>query len=176
MNILKRSKCLCRERHFKNEQPSEYLKIQSRKDTNVLERSRKRTRWQRLKATLFPYLRRSKELAYAYTEAKVEKERSEARKIAEEAAEIAAKKDLIRQKSAKEFCAVIDDIFADDSLPPVAKALKLAKLMEENPRVVAKLERVEKIINKFGLNINHKNKIVDKSQSCIISNSFTQSV
>lgn len=175
MNVIKRSKCLCRLRHFKNKQSSEYLKIQSRKDTNVLERSRKRTRWQRFKATLFPHLRRSKELAYAYTEAKVEKERSEARKIAEEAAEIAATKDLIRQKSAKEFGAVIDDIFADDSLPAGAKALKLAKLMEKNPRVVAQLERADKVIEKFSLKNNHEDKLVDESQSHSMSNSIAQS-
>ena len=96
-------------------------------------------------------MRRSKELADAYTEAKVQKERSEACKIAEEASEIAAKKDLIRQKSAKEFGAVIDDIFADDSLPPGAKALKLAKLMEENPQVAAQLDNVKEIIETLAL-------------------------
>jgi len=174
MEIRKGSKCLCQSRHFKNEQSSEYLKIQSRKDTNVLEHSRKRTRWQRFKAILFPYLSRSKDLAYTYTEAKVEKERSEARKIEEEANEIAAKRDLIKQKSAKEFGYVIDEIFADDSLPAFAKALKLAKLMEENPQVVAQLERAEEVIDKFSLNKNHKNKIVAESQSCIIDNSITQ--
>ena len=97
---------------------------------------------------MFPYLIRSKELSCEYTEAKVEKERSEARKVAEEAAEIAAKRDLIRQKSAKEFGIVIDDIFADDGLPLSAKALKLSKLMEENHGVLAQLEKAEKIIEK----------------------------
>ena len=174
MKIIKRSKCLCRSRHFKNEQPSEYLKIQSRKDTNVLERSRKQTRWQRFKAALFPYLRRSKELAYAYTEAQIEKERNEARKIAEEAAEIAAQNDLIRQKSAKEFGAVINDIFADDSLPPSAKTFKLAKLIEANPEIVVQLERAEKVVEKLSLNINHENKLVDKPQSCSIGNSIVE--
>lgn len=170
MNILKRSKCLCRSRHFKNEQPSEYLKIQSRKDTNVLERYRKRTRWQRFKDALSPHLSGSKELAYAYTKAKVEKELSEALRIAEEAAEIAAKKDLIRQKGVKEFGAVIDDIFAVDSLPPGAKALKLAKLIQENPQVLEQLKIAGKVIEKFSLNNNHKNKLMVESQSYIMDN------
>jgi hypothetical protein len=76
-------------------QQSKHLKVRSLQKTDTLLQYRGRTCQQRLKATLFPYLRRSKELAYAYTEAKVEKERSEARKIAEQAAEIEAKKDLI---------------------------------------------------------------------------------
>ena len=163
-----------RPRHFPKEQSSQYLKVRSHQETGVLIPSGKRTCWQRLKATLFPHLKRSKELAYAYTEAKVEKERSEARKIAEEATEIAAKKDLIRQKSAKEFVAVVDDIFTDDGLLLGAKALKLAKLMEENPRVLMQLEKAEKVIEKFSLNNNHKNKLMVESQSYIIDNSVVE--
>jgi hypothetical protein len=175
MNIIKGVKCLYRSRHFLKEQPSKYLKVRSRQETDVLIRSGNRTRWQRLKATLFPHLKRSKELAYAYTEAKVEKERSEARKIAEEANEIATKREIIKQRSAKEFGNVIDDIFKDDCLPLGAKALKLAKLMEENPQVLAHLEKAEKVIDKFSLNNNLENKLVDESQSCIIGNSNAQS-
>jgi hypothetical protein len=152
MNIIKRgSKCPNCARYFMDEQPSKYLDIRSRQKPNILIYAGDRTCWQKFKAALFPYLRRSKELADAYTEAKVQQERSEACKIAEEASEIAAKKDLIRQKSAKEFGAVIDDIFADDSLPPGAKALKLAKLMEENPQVAAQLDNVKEIIETLAL-------------------------
>jgi hypothetical protein len=151
------------------------MKVQSRKERDFMNCPGNRTRWQQLKAFLFPHLSRYKELADAYTKAKVEKERSEARKIAEQAAEIAARKDLIRQKSAKKFGTVIDDIFADDSLPPGAKALKLAKLMDENPRVVAQLEKAEEVIEKFSLNNNYQKKIMDESQNCIIGNSIVQS-
>lgn len=141
------------------------VKVEGR--PNITNRPKEQTRWQRFKAFLFPHLRRSKELADAYTEAKVEKERSEARKVAEEAAEIAAKKDLIRQKSAKEFGAVIDDIFADDSLPPGAKALKLAKLMEENPQVAAQLENVKGIIETLALKKGLNIQAVDESNKLL---------
>jgi hypothetical protein len=167
MFLNKGSECPYRSGHFLIGQSSEYLKVKSRQERDILKLSGNHTKWQRLKATLFPHLKRSKELAYAYTEAKVEKERSEARKIAEEAAEIAAKKDLIRQKSAKEFVAVIDDIFADDSLPPGAKALKLAKLMEENPQVAAQLENVKEIIETLALKKGLNIQAVDESNNLL---------
>ena len=137
------------------------VKVEGR--PNLPTRPKEQTRWQRFKAALFPHLRKSKELAEAYTKAKVEKERSEARKTAEEAAEIAAKKDLLKQKGAKAFNAVIDDIFADDSLPAGAKALKLAKLMEENPEVAAQLDKVKGIIETLALQKGLKMEIVDES-------------
>jgi hypothetical protein len=86
---------------------------------------RERTLWQAFKFWIFPHLKKSEALAEAYAEAKVEKEKSEARKIAEEAADIAARKDTRSQKEVQTFNAIIDDIFADDGLPPGAKALKL---------------------------------------------------
>jgi hypothetical protein len=124
---------------------------------NLPEQPEERTRWECFKSWLFPHMRKSKELAQAYTEAKVAKEENEARKKAEEAAEIAARKDLIRQQEASEFNALIDDIFAEDGMPAGAKALKLAKLMEKNPQIVAQLDEVKGIIEelalKKGLNI-----------------------
>ena len=136
------------------EQQSKHLKVGSFVKTDTLSQYRGRTCWQRFKGTLFTHLKISRELAYAYTEAKVEKERNEALKIAEEADEIAAKKDLVRQKSAKEFSAVINEIFADDGLPTGAKDLKLAKLMDENPRVMSQLKKIGKVVEKFSLDSN----------------------
>jgi hypothetical protein len=148
-------KCLSRSRrHFFNIKSSKFLKARSLQNADVLNHSENLSCWQRLKSVLFLYFTRSKELAYTYTEAKVEKERSEARKIAEQADEIAAQKNLIRQKSAKEFSAVINEIFADDGLPTGAKAFKLAKLIEENPRVMSQLEKIGKIVEKFSLDSN----------------------
>jgi hypothetical protein len=124
---------------------------------NLPEQPEERPRWECFKSWLFPHMRKSKELAQAYTEAKVAKEENEARKIAEEAAEIAARKDLTMQQEASEFNALIDDIFADDGMPIGAKALKLAKLMEKNPQIVAQLDEVKGIMEelalKKGLNI-----------------------
>lgn len=125
------------------------VKVEGR--PNLPERPKERTRWEAFKFFLFPHLKKSKELAEAYAEAKVEKEKSEARKIAEEAAEIAARRDLTKQQEASEFNAVIDDIFADDGLPPGAKALKLAKLMEKNQQVSAQIDKFNEIVQELGL-------------------------
>lgn len=106
-------------------------------------------RWRQFRAWMFPHLKKSEKLAEAYAEAKVEKEKSQARKVMEEAAEIAAKSELARQKALKEFGAMVDDVFADDKIPETVRALKLAKLIEKNPEVAAQLEKVKEIIEKL---------------------------
>ena len=151
----------------RNEQPSKYLKVRSHQETFVSIRSGNRTRWQRLKATLFPRLKRSKELAYAYTEAKVEKELNEARKVAEEADEIAARKDLTRQKEVKEFNRSVDDIFKIDRLASGAKIIKLAKLIEMNPQVVAQLKKVEEVIETLALKKALNIEVDDESKKAL---------
>ena len=125
------------------------VKVEGR--PNFPKHPKEQTRWESFKLFLFRRLRKSKELAEAYTEAKVAKEQNEARKIAEEAGEIAARKDRTRQQEASEFNAIIDDIFSDDSLPAGAKMLKLAKLMEKNPQLASQLRKVKEIIEELGL-------------------------
>jgi len=125
------------------------VKVEGR--PNLPEQPEERTRWECFKSWLFPHMRKSKELAQAYTEAKVAKEENEALKIAEEAAEIAARKDLTKQQEASEFNKLIDDIFADDGLLPGVKALKMAKLMEKNPKIATQLDKVKDIIEKLAL-------------------------
>lgn len=120
--------------------------------------------WYRFKAFVCPWLRQSEDLVEAYAKAKVEREENEARKIAEEAAEIAARKDVTRQKEVKTFNAIIDDIFKDDTLPMGAKALKLAKLIENNPQVAKQLENVTDIIEKLALKKGLNIEVVDDSQ------------
>jgi len=174
MHTKKGSKCLRTPRHFLGEQSAEYLQDRSRQDecTSIL--SGNRTCWQRFKAVFFTHFSRSKELAYAYTEAKVEKERGEARKVTGEADEIAARKDLTRQKEVKEFNRSVDDIFKNDGLASGAKVLKLAKLIEKNPQVIAQLEKAEEVIEMFGLKNNLENKLVDESQSCSMAKSIVE--
>ena len=168
MHTKKGSKCLRTPRHFLGEQSAEYLQDRSRQDecTSIL--SGNRTRWQRLKATLFPYLKRSRELAYAYTEAKVEKERGEARKVTGEADEIAARKDLTRQKEVKEFNRSVDDIFKNDGLASGAKVLKLAKLIEKNPQVVEQLEIAEEVIGMLALKKSINIEVVEESKKVLL--------
>jgi len=128
-----------------------------------LQRLAEQTLWGRFKAFVFPWLRRSKDLGEAYAEAKIAREENEARKIAEQAAEIAARKDVTRQKEVQTFNAIIDDIFAYDTLPPGAKALKLAKLMEKNPQVAKQLEKVKDIIENLALKKGLNLEVVDES-------------
>jgi hypothetical protein len=113
------------------------VKVEGR--PNTPERPKESTLWERFEFFLFPHLKRSKELAEAYAEAKVEKEKSEARKTTEQAAKIAARRDLELerkripdQEEIREFNAAVDNIFSDDRLPEQAKALKFAKLIEKN--------------------------------------------
>jgi len=141
------------------------VKVEGR--PNSPELPKEQTRWERFKFWLFPHLRKSGELAEAYAEAKVEKEKSEARKRTEEAAEIAARKDVTRQEEVKEFCSIVDGIFADDGLPPGAKALKLAKLMEENPQVAAQLDKIKDLIEKLALNKGFNVEVVDESHKAL---------
>lgn len=81
---------------FGTEKISETRLVKVEGRPNSPERPRERTRWERFKFWLFPHFKKSEELAEAYAEAKVEKEKSEERKRTEEAAEIAARKDLTR--------------------------------------------------------------------------------
>jgi hypothetical protein len=113
-------------------------------------------------------LKRSRELAYAYTEAKVEKERGEARKVTGEADEIAARKDLTRQKEVKEFNRSVDDIFKNDGLASGAKVLKLAKLIEKNPQVVEQLEIAEEVIGMLALKKSINIEVVEESKKVLL--------
>ena len=65
---------------------------------NNPEKPREQTRWQRFKTWMFPYWKESKELAKTYSQAEVAKKGNEARKLMEEAAEIAARKDSHSKK------------------------------------------------------------------------------
>jgi hypothetical protein len=133
------------------EQAREYERVRPCNESCLLRTRGKKTRWQKLRDALIPYLKSSRRLAEVYAEAAVQKERSEAQKIAGEAAEIAARKDLIKQKEVKEFSSNIDDIFAVNDLPPVAKALKLAKLMENNPQIEAHIGAAQGLLQELSL-------------------------
>lgn len=152
---------------FELEKISETSLVKVEGRPNLPEKPRERTRWERFKFWLSPHLKKNEELAEAYAKAKVEKEKSEARKRTEEAAEIAARKDLTRQKEVKEFCNIVDVIFADDGLPPGAKALKLAKLMEENPQVAAQLDKIKDLIEKLALSKGLNIEVVDESHKAL---------
>ncbi len=158
---------------FENEEILEATIVKVEGRPNSPKQPGEQARWKGFKAWLFPYLKKSKELAAAYSQAEVTKKENEARKIAEEAAEIAARKDVTKQKEVQTFNAIIDDIFANDTLPPGAKALKLAKLMEKNPQIAKQLEEVKDIIEKLALTRGVNIEVVNDSQKSLPENKDT---
>jgi hypothetical protein len=117
-----------------------------------------RTRWQRFLAAIWPFTRKGGawaryggELGKAYVEAEVQLKQNEATRLAAEAAEIAARADVNRNESGVLFNQQVDNIFADDNLPEAVKVLKLAKLLETNPDLLAQLEKVREIMESLRL-------------------------
>lgn len=104
------------------------------------------TRWGRFKHWLFPHLREGKQLAEAYTRARVAREEGEARKIAEEATRIAVKTDLEKQEDLKEFGAAVNEIFQNPALGHEARVLKLAKMIENNPEILGHVDKAQLLL------------------------------
>jgi hypothetical protein len=137
--------------NLSEEHPDKRSTVLSCDNSSLLVTSHRKSRWHKLKALLFPCLKNNKRLAEKYAEAKVEWEKSEAHRIAEQAAEISARKDLLKQEEVKEFSKIIDEIFKADGLPPAAKMLKLTKLMENNPQIMTQINKVEELFEKLHL-------------------------
>ena len=150
-NMASECDCPRQNRGPSQEKPKEYPRVQPCDKSSLPPEHGKRTCWQKLRDALIPSLKSSRRLAEAYAEATVQKERNEAQKIAEEAAEITARKNLVTQEEVRKFASIIDDIFTADDLPPVAKALKLAKLMENNPQVEAHIGAAKEILEELSL-------------------------
>jgi len=108
-------------------------------------------KWQRFVYIILPWLKHGRDLARIYTEAKVDREEAQAKKIVEEATKIKVEKDILKQQEVKEFVALVDDIFAKDDLPLPAKMLKIAKLLEANPQIMMQLEKINDFLEKIGL-------------------------
>lgn len=117
---------------------------------NEPDRPGERSRWERFKTAVCPWLKKGSDLGQAYAEAEVAKARSEAAKVAAEAVEIAAQADLNRQQAVQMFGEAVDDIFNDDS-PEAAKMLKLAKLFQENPELSVQVEKIKAIMDRLHL-------------------------
>jgi hypothetical protein len=109
----------------------------------------KPTIWKSIIAWLFPYLKKSEKLTKQFFEAKVKQEQNVAKKIN-------AQTNLLKIKETKEFNIIINEIFSDDRLPDIAKQLKLAKLIKNNPEVIAQLNFAKNIIE----NIQLKKKVI----------------
>lgn len=108
------------------------------------------TRWKRYLQVLWPWAKktgklvnRAGSLADAYSSAEVRKQEGKAAKFAEEATEIAARRDQIQQETVRVVNEEIARIFADNNLPIAAKQLQLANLLASNPQIAEQLERIE---------------------------------
>jgi hypothetical protein len=65
------------------------------------------------------------------------------------------------------FSANVDEIYKDDSLPLMAKLLKLAKLFENNPEILERLEQVKETCEKLSIEKNVHMEILGESQSAL---------
>jgi len=130
-----------------------------------LEEAHEESWWRRFWRRLWPRLKENSELGEAYLGAKVAQEQNTARKLAEEAAEIAARREREDRTSklddAAKFNALVDDIFADDGLPQEIKALKLTNLVADHPELEAQFERVKGMLERLRLTKGLRVEVVD---------------
>ena len=129
------------------------------------------TRWERFKHWLFPRWKGGKELARDFARAELGQREAEAAKRVNEAAKIAADRektevetDVARQEVVRKFNENVEEIFKDDGLPPAAKKLKLAKLIEQNPDLEKQLEKVHALVDELAWKRGTQIQIVSKSK------------
>lgn len=105
-------------------------------------------RWARFRNWFIGWFKQGDELGANYVEAKVSEAQAEADMKRERVAEIAARTDVLKNKGVKAFCDLIDDQFAKDD-PELARALKLAKLLEANPAIAEQVSKVNALREKL---------------------------
>lgn len=113
--------------------------------------------WRRFLRWLNPFTRQGGKLAKygaglarAYAEAEVAVKVGEAYKVAEEAAELAARADTQRNEACLAYNKALDEALNDER--PEGKALKLAKILSENPEVTEQLQVVSEIMDRLNFN------------------------
>lgn len=121
---------------FKNNKPK-YLKS-IKNDKSDLNHFSKKSFWYETKLWILPYLKENEKLTKEYLIAKIKQEQNIANKIEAQA-------NLLKMKEIREFNSIINEIFSDDGLPEEAKALKLAKVLENN-NIKSLLNSTQKII------------------------------
>ncbi|MDP2448021.1 MAG: hypothetical protein Q8M93_07275 [Polaromonas sp.] len=102
------------------------------------------SRFEKFKQVVLPRLAQQEKFAVAFQEATVRKIEAEGEKLVEEAAKIAAEKDVAKQEALRIFCQTVDSTFGSED--PNAYALKLAKLLETNPEMANQLSKVQGIL------------------------------
>ena len=130
------------------EQDSAISTIQQVHGTPSRSNKREGARFDAFKRFFLPRLKQQEEIAIAYEEATVRKLDAEGEKLIQEAAKLAAEKDIARQQELKAFCENVDAFFSADD-PPHVVMLKFAKLIEVNPEIAGQLERVNSLIERL---------------------------
>jgi len=128
----------------------------------------KKTRWNGFLNLLSSKIEKVEDLCARYLEGKIKIKESQAQKTIQEAAEIAAKTEAIKAKTSilkqnrdKDFNKNVDDVFADDASPDIAKKLKLANLLANNPDMIEQLKKVNSLIEELGWKKGTQFEIVD---------------
>lgn len=100
-------------------------------------------------------VKQGSELGEEFLRAKVAQETNAAKKTAEEAAEIAARReecvaatDLKRQEAGEQF---ISNLKSLSELPPLQQTLALAKILQDNPEIASQLEKIEVTMERLRL-------------------------
>lgn len=126
-------------------QPESLSTLQTVHGTTNKAGKRETSRFQAFKEFFIPRLARQESLAVAYEEATVRKIDAEGEKLVQEAAKLAAERDLAKQQELRAFCETVEKSFGGDD-PPHVLALKLAKLLEINPEIANQLDKVQGIL------------------------------
>jgi len=100
-------------------------------------------------------------LTAEFAVAKVKEADAEAEIKQQQAAEIAARTDLIRNKSTKSYFDLVDAGIGSAD-PELAQDLKLAKLLEENPDVMEQVAKIRAIREKLAAKHGVRVEIVDE--------------
>lgn len=130
------------------QQQGELATVQTVHGTTTRTGPKERSRFQAFKEFFIPRLARQEALGIAYENAVVNKVDAEGEKLIQEAAKLAAEKDLIKQEQFRTFCETVDKSFSAND-PQQNVMLKLAKLLETNPEIGNQLEKVNEIIHKL---------------------------
>lgn len=106
------------------------------------------SRFRAFLAFFVPRLKKQEELAIAFEEATVRKLDAEGEKLLQEAAKIAAERDIARQQELKLFQENVERTFSLDDRPEVV-LLKMAKLLESSPEIAAQLSKVNGLLERL---------------------------
>ena len=106
------------------------------------------TRFAAFKKFFIPRLRKQEELALAFEEAAVRKLDAEGEKLSQEAAKIAAEREVTKQEELRRYQENVENTFRPSDSPEVT-ILKMAKLLQMNPEIADQLAKVNAVLERL---------------------------